>query len=98
MTFIQLIQYRTTQPEEVGELLDRWIATSAGKRTATRTRVTRDRNEPTSYVEVLEFPSYELAMANSTMPETNAIHERFVELCEEGPTFVDLDVLRDEAL
>lgn len=98
MTFIQLIEYRTTRPEEVSDLLDRWIAASDGKRTATRTRVGRDRNDPTRYVEVLEFPSYEQAQANSTLSETNAVHEEFVGLCEQPPTFVDLDVLRDEQL
>jgi ribosomal protein S18 acetylase RimI-like enzyme len=93
VTFIQLIEYRTTRPEEVSDLLDRWIAASDGKRTATRTRVGRAR-----YVEVLEFPSYEQAQANSTLSETNAVHEEFLGLCEQPPTFVDLDVLRDEQL
>jgi hypothetical protein len=98
VTFIQLIEYRTTQPEAVDELLSQWIADSGGRRTATRTRVGRDHHDGDHFVEILEFPSYDEAMRNSEMPETNGIHERFVQLCAEPPRFVDLDVVREEQL
>ncbi|GGM79160.1 hypothetical protein GCM10012275_57200 [Longimycelium tulufanense] len=98
MAFVQLIDYRTTEPDEVSRLLDEWIAASKGKRTASRTTVCRDRDDATRYIEILVFPSYEEAMANSNLPETNNIHDRFVELCTEPPTFVNLDVLREEWL
>lgn len=98
MTFVQLIDYRTTRPEEVDELLTRWIADSGGQRTAVRTRVGRDRHDPHHFVEILEFRSHDDAMRNSELPATNDVHERFVELCSEPPRFVDLDILREEQL
>jgi hypothetical protein len=98
VTFIQLIEYRTTQPEAVDELLSQWIAASGGQRTATRTRVGRDHDDAQHFVEILEFPSYEEAMRNSELPATNGVHEQFVELCSEPPRFVDLDIVREEQL
>lgn len=96
--FIQLIEYRTNRPDEVNHLLDEWIAASNGKRTATRTRVGRDHNDPAHFVEILEFPSHEDAMTNSGLPETGAVHEKFVRLCEGPPAFTDLDIVRDQPL
>lgn len=97
MTFIQLISYRTSEPEKVSQLLDDWIATSEGQRTATRTRLGRDRNEPDRYVEILEFPSYEEAMRNSDLAVTTDVDTKFRPLVEDL-RFTDLDVVRDEQL
>src|SRR5437764_15198127 len=97
MSFIQLISYRTHEPEKVGRLLDEWITNSAGQRTATRTRVGKDRNDPTRYVEILEFPSYEEAMRNSQLDVTTATDARFRPLIADL-TFTDLDLVRDEQL
>ena len=98
VTFVQLIEYSTTQPEAVDELLSRWIAESGGQRTATRTRVGRDHHDPQHFVEILEFPSYDDAMRNSHLSVTHAVHEQFVQLCTEPPRFVDLDIVREEKL
>jgi hypothetical protein len=96
--FIQLIDYHTERFDEVDALLTRWIDETAGKRTARRTRVCRDRHDPTHYIEILEFDSAEDAARNSQLPETDAVHREFVTLCTSGPRFIDLDVLRDQAL
>lgn len=98
VTFVQLIEYRTTQPDAVDELLSRWIAESGGQRTATRTRVGRDHHDAQHFVEILEFPSYDEAMHNSQLPVTHGIHEQFILLCTEPPRFVDLDIVREEQL
>ncbi|RJQ82927.1 hypothetical protein D5S17_01620 [Pseudonocardiaceae bacterium YIM PH 21723] len=98
MAFVQIIDYRTTRADEVQDLLSRWIELTGGKRTATRTTVGRDRQDPTHFMEILEFPSYEVAMANSALPETTRVHEEFVALLEEPPRFIDLDVIRSESL
>lgn len=97
MSFIQLISYRTSEPEKVGRLLDEWIANSAGQRTATRTRIGRDRNEPDRYVEILEFPSYEEAMRNSDLDVTNQTDSDFRPIVEDL-TFTDVDIIRDQQL
>ncbi|WP_018807042.1 hypothetical protein [Salinispora arenicola] len=97
MAFIQIIDYRTDCPEEVDRVLTEWINASAGRRTATRTRVCRDRDDPTHYMEILEFDSHDDAVVNSELTMTNATHEAFVPLCTEGPHFINLDVMRDES-
>lgn len=98
MKFVQIIDYRTDRPDEVDEVLSDWIAASQGSRTARLTRVCRDRHDPTHYMELLEFDSAADATVNSNLPETQAVHQRFAPLCTDGPHFIDLDVVRDEAL
>ncbi|OII60982.1 SnoaL-like polyketide cyclase [Streptomyces sp. CC53] len=98
MTFVQLIDCRTRQVDELNHVLDNWAEASRGKRTATHSIVGKDRADSTHVVEIVEFPSYEEAMRNSNLPETNRFYQEMVSLCEEEPQFTDLDVLRDEQL
>jgi steroid delta-isomerase-like uncharacterized protein len=98
MTFVQLIDCKTSRYDDVNALMDTWADATKGKRTATHAVVGRDRSEPGHLVEIVEFPSYEEAMKNSALPETTRIFEELVALCEETPSFTDLDVVRDEQL
>ena len=70
MAFIQVIELVTTRPDEVEVLVGEWRTQTAGRRTAQRGTFTRDRDQPNTYVQIVEFPSYEDAMANSDLPET----------------------------
>ncbi len=97
MSFVQLISYRTSDPEQVDRLLDDWITDSAGVRTAKRTRVGRDRQDPNRYVEILEFDSYEDAVHNSRLRATTDVDERFRHVVEDL-SFTDLDIVRGEDL
>ncbi|GAA1275336.1 hypothetical protein GCM10009665_73190 [Kitasatospora nipponensis] len=96
MTFVQIIDCKTDQVDEMNRLLDTWIELTRGRRTATHSIVGSDRADARHVVEIVEFPSYEEAMRNSRMPETNRIFSKMVALCDEPPTFVDLDVVRDD--
>lgn len=98
MTFVQLIECRTSRLDEMNRLLDDWVEQTKGKRTATHAVVGRDRSDASHIVEVVEFPSYDEAMRNSKLPETDRIFQGMVALCDEMPTFVDLEVVRDEQL
>lgn len=98
MAFVQVIELTTTKLREAEELLDAWVAATEGRRSARRGLLTRDRDRPDTYVQVVEFPSYEAAMANSALPETAAFAERLSALCTSGPTFRNLDVVRDDKL
>ena len=69
-----------------------------GKRAATRGTQTRDRDADNTYVQIVEFPSYEDAMANSNMPETGAFAAQLASLCDGPPTFRNLDVVREELM
>lgn len=98
MTFVQLIDCKTTRYDDMNRLMDSWVEATRGKRTATHSMIGKDRARTGHYVEIVEFPSYEEAMKNSQLPETNRIFEEMVALCDETPTFTDLDVVRDEQL
>jgi steroid delta-isomerase-like uncharacterized protein len=96
MTFVQLIDCKTHKYDDMDRLMDAWTEATQGKRTATHALVGKDRTRDGHYVEIVEFPSYEEAMKNSELPETDRIFEEMVALCDETPTFTDLDVVRDE--
>ncbi|MCE0447491.1 ester cyclase [Streptomyces tricolor] len=98
MTFVQLIECRTSRMDEMNRLMDDWVQQTKGSGTATHALVGTDRSDASHVVEVVEFPSYEEAMRNSNLPETDRIFRELVALCDEMPTFVDLDVVRDERL
>ncbi|MFI2431308.1 ester cyclase [Streptomyces sp. NPDC018693] len=98
MTFVQLIDCKTSNVDHLNRLMDDWVEATQGKRTATHSIVGRDRQDSTHVVEIVEFPSYEEAMKNSNLPETNRIFEELVAACDETPKFTDLDVVRDEQL
>ena len=94
--FVQIIQYTATEKNraEMDKLTDKWLADTEGKRTAGRAVSCKDRDKPNTYVDIIEFPSYEEAMKNNDMPETAAFAEKAAELSDGPPTFLNLDVMR----
>ena len=98
MTFVQLIDCKTSKYDDMNRLMDTWVEATQGKRTATHAVVGKDRSGDGHYVEIIEFPSYEDAMKNSGLPETDRIFQEMVALCDEMPTFTDLEVVRDDQL
>ncbi|KUO21079.1 ester cyclase [Streptomyces dysideae] len=98
MTFVQLIDCRTSRFDEMNRLMDQWVEQTKGKRTATHDIIGKDRSDAAHFIEIVEFPSYEEAMRNSNLPETDRIFQEMVALCDATPTFTDLDVVRDEQL
>lgn len=98
MAFIQIIEITTTRPEEIQSLMDEWVTKTEGKRMTSRSTLTADRDRPNTYLQIVEFPSYEEAMANSSVPETGEFAERLVELCDSPPAFRNLDVRRVDDL
>jgi len=95
VSFLQIIEFTTSRAEELNALLDEWLEKTEGKRTATRGIQCRDRDRANTWVQIVEFPSYEASMANSDLPETAAVAGRLAELCDEPPTFRNLDVIRE---
>ncbi|MBG0853113.1 ester cyclase [Streptomyces spinoverrucosus] len=98
MTFVQVIDCKTSRFEELDRLMDAWVEKTKGKRTATHSVIGKDRSDASHFIEIVEFPSYEEAMRNSNLPETDRIFHEMVALCDEMPTFTDLDVVRDQQL
>ncbi|MGW1704520.1 ester cyclase [Streptomyces sp. NPDC002206] len=98
MRFVQVIDCKTERFDDMDRLMDEWVEQTKGSRTATHSLIGKDRSDGAHYVEIVEFPSYEDAVANSKLPETDRIFQEMVALCDETPTFIDLDVVRDEQL
>lgn len=98
MTFIQVIEYRTNRIDDLNAALDVWLAKTEGKRSATRSTQSQDRDNPGTYVNIVEFPSYEAAMENSNHPETGEFAAAMAALCDGPPTFRNLDVTRSEQM
>ncbi len=98
MAFIQVIEYETADARGLDALMQEWVTATEGKRTATREVHAEDRDHPGRYVDIVEFPSYESAMRNSALPETQRIAARMQELCTDDVRFMNLNVLSDEDL
>jgi quinol monooxygenase YgiN len=97
MEFVQIIEYETDRADEVRVLGEEYRAKRSLDGGPTRMTVCQDRDNPGRYLTVVEFTSYEAAMANSGRPETHEFAMRMAELCKGPPRFVNLDViLRDE--
>ena len=93
-TFIQIIDYHTDRGDEMQKLLDEWRDTTEGRRTSASAITTRDREDASHYVTVVEFPSYDEAMRNNDLPETQKFATRMAELCSDAPKFLNLDEIR----
>jgi hypothetical protein len=94
MAFVQIIDFRTSDIEAVKKSGDEWRAATEGKSTVRREIVGRDRNDPSRYILFVFFDSFESAMENSQLPETQAEAERFASLVDDI-SFVDLDVIEE---
>ena len=92
MSFIQIIEYETDRPDEIMALGEKRMAESGDDATFTRLATAVDRDHPGRFVTIVEFPSYEEAMANSTKPDTSEMAAEMAALCTSGPTYRNLDV------
>jgi hypothetical protein len=96
MRFIQIFEFTTTRIDAVEALMDNWVAQSEGRRSVVRSVLTADRDRPLTYVQIVEFSSFEGAMQNSALAETAEFAQRLAELCEEPPRFRNLDLVRTD--
>lgn len=95
MTFVQIIEYETDRIDELNRAFDEWMSATEGKRTVMHELHTQDRDNPSHYVDIVEFPSYDKAMENNGLPETGRIADQMRELCTSEPRFVNLEVARE---
>ncbi len=94
MGFIQIIEYRSSADyDELKKLEARWLEATQGQRTTVREVTCVDRDQPGRYFNIVEFESYEAAMANSQLPGTQEIAAEMAKLCEGEPVFYNLDVI-----
>jgi hypothetical protein len=95
MTFMQIVEFRTSDIESFRQVNDEWWKATEGKRTVRRELFARDHSDPSRCYAVVFFDSYESAMENSNLPETQASAERFSTMSDAPPMFYDLDILED---
>jgi hypothetical protein len=97
MAFIQIIEFRTTDIDAARRVNEDWWQATEGKRTVRREMLTRDRSDPTRYFAIVSFDSFESAMENSALAETQAAADLYIKATDGEPVFYDLDVLEDRA-
>ena len=95
MGFVQVIEFRTSKIAEMQKVGDEWEKASEGKRKVNRRVICQDRDNPGRYFNIVFFDSYEAAMENSELPETQALSGKMMGMADGPPTFYNLDVLDD---
>ncbi len=91
MGFVQIIEYKTSRPDEVRALVEKYRANDTGS-LAVRGTATKHRDRDGMYMTIVEFESWETAQANSARPEIGAFAQEMMALCDGPPTFYNLDV------
>lgn len=95
MSFVQIVEFKTHEIDQMRATNDRWQQDTAGKRTATHRMLARDHNDPDKYYALVFFDSYESAMKNSNLPETQAAAKAYAQLSDGPPQFRDLDIIEE---
>lgn len=92
--FVQIIEYRTSRPDEVRALSEQYLKDREADDDPTPTRAMScaDRDNSGRYFTIVEFASYEDAMTNSARPDTSEFAARMMELCDGPTTFYNLDL------
>jgi hypothetical protein len=85
MAFIQTISYRTTRPDEIQALAEKFNRDNPDALGLIGTKVLKDRDRGNAYLIIAEFENYEIAMENSARPETDAFAKQMGELIEGAP-------------
>jgi hypothetical protein len=96
MAFIQIMDVHTKHYDEIRALDEEYERATEGTRTVRRSILTRDRNDPDHYQVIVFFDSYESAVENSNLPETQEIAQKLAALAD-STAFHDLDVLEDRS-
>ena len=97
MAFVQIVEFTTDDIDKVRQIDEKWTAATEGKRSARRQIITHDRNQPNRYLALIFFDSYESAMENSNLPETQEFSALYANATD-SVAFHDLDVIADEEL
>ena len=92
MTFIQIIDYETDRAAEIDMAMRKAMLQDMGAMGFTRLEQTQDLDNPRHFVTIVEFSSYEAAMANSARPETDSLASHLAAMCTRGPMYQNLDV------
>jgi hypothetical protein len=93
MAFVQIIDLRTNNKDELQKIGDELLQELPAEWTARRAVICEDRDDPGHIFQVVFFDSYESAMQNSNLPLTQKLNERMTPLMDGPPTFYNLEVI-----
>jgi hypothetical protein len=97
MAFVQIIEFRTADIDGARQIGDKWWRATEGKRTVRRELLGRDRSDPSRCFAIVFFDSFESAMENSDLPETQESAKQYRKMCDAPPVFYDLDIVEDRS-
>jgi hypothetical protein len=92
--FVQVVEFTTDRIDEWGPIQERLIKVLGPDRPMRWSVLAEDRDQPGTYLALVEFPSYSAAMANSANPATGAWFAELSAVCAGAPAFRNLDVTR----
>jgi quinol monooxygenase YgiN len=88
--FVQIIEFKSSRYDEIRALVDERRDRPG---LALGGMIAEDRDQPGTYINIVEFESYETAMENSNSPETQEFGARMAELCDGPAKFTNLNLL-----
>lgn len=96
MAFIQIVEYQTSQIEELqalGKEFREQAAQTEGVAKPIRGWITADTETPGRYLSLIEFESAEAAREASNRPETQEFFGRLSKFMDGPPKFYNLNVM-----
>lgn len=92
--FVQIVEFETSRIDEVKMLGEKFTSErqSSDRPYTVTVTLTSDRDRPNHYLNIVEFPSYDVAMENSNRPETSDFAARMQELCDAPVKYHNLDI------
>lgn len=90
--FVQLMEFESSNIDEIVAFAKRMQEDRGDALLSTRATVTEDRDRPGTYLVIVEFNSYDEAMANSDDPATDKYAAELASLIGAVPRFRNLDV------
>lgn len=98
MAFVQVIDYETSNRDAVDRVHDEWKKATAGKRNAKRVLRGKYHDDPNRFCDIVFFDSYEDAMRNSDLPETQEFAKKLQSAVDGEPQYWNLDITEEEKL
>lgn len=92
MSYVQIIEFVTREPEKVKALGEKYLADSQGRNKVKRSMIYHDRAESRRYIAIVEFESREDAFENDNLPETEEFAEGLTELSDVPLTYRSLEL------
>lgn len=91
--FVQLIEFHADRADVMEPILQRWLAAIGAHRTARWYVTAADRDQPGTFIQLVEFPDHAAAVANSDHPATAQFATELRAACTQDVTFRNLDVV-----